>query len=98
MKYLLITDIKTKLSDAQVMMIAEVRTKKLIKVEGLTKKSFVYDRNNSIYHEIYEFDSEESLRSYVKTNFANNVAEEYKTTEPVKIRIMRVLKEQKNDK
>ena len=94
MKYILITSINTKLSEEEVLKIAENRKDQFQSVPGLIRKFWTRDEKTKVFQGIFEFESKEALNDYLKTDFAQSVAKTYQTIEPVSIQILRVQSEQ----
>ena len=96
MEYILITSIKSKLSESEVLKVAKNRECYFKTVPGLIKKSWIIDEKTGIYHGIFEFESKQDLDNYLKTDFAKSVSVAYQTREAVKIQVLKVKKEQTN--
>ena len=94
MKYILITSIKTRLSEEEVVKIAKTRKGYFQDVNGLIKKFWTYNEKTRVFYGIFEFESKKTLNNYLKTDFAQSVERTYKTIEPVKLQILRVQEEQ----
>jgi heme-degrading monooxygenase HmoA len=94
MKAIIITTIKTKLSQSEVMDRAEARAGHLTTVPGLLRKFWCYAEKDNRHHGIFEFESKQHAEEYLKTEFAKSVAEVYETTEPVQVKLLTVWKEQ----
>ena len=90
MKYVLITSIRSTLSEEEILDIAKTRKNHFKTVPGLRKKHWCRDDVTGVCHGILEFESKETVDTYLKTDFAKSVENVYKTIEPVKIQILRI--------
>lgn len=93
MKYMVVTDIKTKLPYKEVMRYARKRIALFKQFPSLTRKFWTYCERHRAYHGVIEFKNKKAAQNFIKSEFAKNISKTYKTIRPIKFTLLKVMHE-----
>ena len=83
--------LKSKLSEAELMKVAQERMPQFRAIPGLVQKYYVKMGEGNAYGGVYIWDSMESLQAYRGSELAASIPKAYQLAEPPGIEVMEIL-------